>query len=67
MTKKAQRSSKVIAAVKLPPPGGFWPKAGEPEGRCQDCSFQPTSSYDFCDVHRKELFSAKGKVKRGEA
>ena len=37
---------------KLPPPGGFQRKAGEPEGRCPYCSFMPTNRNDFCETHR---------------
>jgi hypothetical protein len=40
---------------KLPPPGGFAPKRGEPDGRCPYCSFMPTNRNDFCDTHRKEM------------
>ena len=41
-----------MSTKKLPPPGGFQRKAGEPDGRCPYCSFQPTSDADFCDTHK---------------
>lgn len=41
--------------VPLPPPGGYERQAGEPEGRCPYCSFQPTSRNDFCSAHRGRL------------
>lgn len=45
----AERTTK---KPKLPPPGGFQRKAGEPEGRCPYCSFQPTNRNDFCATHK---------------
>lgn len=44
---------------KLPPPGGFQRKPGEPEGRCPYCSFQPTNRNDFCEAHKPKLRKAQ--------
>jgi hypothetical protein len=40
---------------RLPPPGGFARRAGEPEGRCPYCSFRPTNLKDFCETHRPRV------------
>jgi hypothetical protein len=48
----AREAQKSRPTTKLPPPGGFQRKVGEPEGRCPYCSFMPTSRADFCDVHK---------------